>query len=60
MSDTTRQKARAELPPSAWDEFDRLADDYQFAVFERTGRKFVSYPVIAELIRLGWMRGEKP
>jgi len=40
-------------------QFDSLLEDYAFAALTRYGRAYVSYDVIADLIRAGW-RGPDP
>ena len=40
-------------------QFDSLLEDYAFAACTRYGRAYVSYGVIADLIRAGW-RGPGP
>ena len=62
--DTTKKKTPAEyregLPEELRDEFDRFVEDYKFAATQLHGQGFVSYGVLALLIRSGWRRSDPP
>lgn len=47
-------EAREQLPEELREVYDLLVDQYHFATFEKYGSGYVAYPVLAELIRLGW------
>jgi hypothetical protein len=40
--------------------FDDLVADYRFAATKHHGSPFVSYIVLAEMVRLGWRLGAMP
>ena len=46
--------ARKRLPEDLRLEFDKLVEHYSYAAVKHHGRPWVSYDVLAELIRLGW------
>lgn len=50
------QIARNTLPEELWGEYERLVGDYKFAATLRYNRPFVSYIVLADLIKAGWRR----
>jgi len=47
-------EARESLPPDLRPIFDALVADYRFAATRRHNAPFVSYVVLADLIRQGW------
>lgn len=48
------EKARGSLPVSLHGIFDELVDAYRFHCTVISGRPFVAYLVLAELVRDGW------
>lgn len=59
MSDETKRtqkhnEARDSLPPELVPLFDNLVAEYQFLAMKHHGSPFVSYIVLADLIRAGW------
>lgn len=50
------EEARNTLPEELKPLFDDLVEDYRFAVHLRYGKRFVSYIVLADLIKAGWRR----
>jgi hypothetical protein len=64
MSDTQHSEkyetARNGLPEELWATFDQLVEDYRFASSIHHGMRFVSYAVLAELLRAGWRPAAKP
>ena len=46
--------AKETLPAKLHAEFDKMVTDYAFYAFKNSGRKWVAYNVIADLIRAGW------
>jgi hypothetical protein len=63
MDDTERSKkheeARAALPLELHTAFDDLVADYQFLGMKHYNRPFVSYLILADLVREGWRRSEE-
>lgn len=61
MSDQPRSEkhetARNTLPDELKPVFDDLVDDYRFAATKHHGSPFVSYVVLAEMVRMGWRLG---
>jgi hypothetical protein len=51
-------EARNSLPPKLISVFDDLVADYQLFATKHHGSPFVSYVVLADLIRAGWRREE--
>ena len=47
-------QARKSLPDNLKPVFDMLIADYRFAALERHGAPYVSYVVLADLVKLGW------
>jgi hypothetical protein len=64
MTDDSRQRtekealARNGIPAELREEFDRLVEDYRYSSAIRYHQPFVSYIVLADLIRAGWRRTE--
>jgi hypothetical protein len=54
------ERARNSLPEDLRAVFDELVTDYKFAATKRHGSPFVSYDVLAELLRLGWRLRAEP
>lgn len=52
--------ARNGIPESLREEFDGLVDDYRFSAAMRYHQPFVSYVVLADMIRAGWRRVADP
>ncbi len=50
------KEARNTLPEELKSIFDEFVEDYRFAVHVRYGKKFVSYIVLADLVKAGWRR----
>jgi hypothetical protein len=49
------QIARNSLPENQRDTFDALVTDYRFYALSRTGRAYVCYAVLADLVKAGWI-----
>lgn len=54
------EEARQSLPEELRPVFDELAQDYRFAAKRHHGSPYVSYVVIAEIIKLGWRPSGQP
>jgi hypothetical protein len=52
--------ARNSLPDDLIPVFDDLVADYRFAATKHHGSPFVSYIVLAELVKAGWRLAGKP
>lgn len=52
------QEARNSLPEALRPVFDEFVSDYKFAATMRCGRPYISYMVLADMIRAGWRREE--
>jgi len=46
--------ARRALPPELRPVFDELVADYRFSTLKHYSQPFVSYLVLADLVRVGW------
>lgn len=53
-------EARRSLPAELMLIFDEFVDDYKFAATKHHGSPFVSYVVLAEMVRMGWRHGAEP
>lgn len=53
-------KARNSLPDELKPIFDDFVADYKYAATIHHGRGYVSYVVLADLIRAGWRLSAKP
>jgi hypothetical protein len=53
-------EVRETLPDNLKSIFDALVADYKYAATMRHGRPYISYIVLADLIRAGWRLTEKP
>jgi len=64
MTDTPRSEkhelARHSLPDELKPVFDDFVTDYRFAATKHHGSPFVSYIVLAEMVKLGWRLGAEP
>lgn len=64
MNDAKRsekhEEARASLPDELKPIFDTFVEDYRFAATIRHGSPFVSYVVLAELVKAGWRPSGEP
>lgn len=49
-----REEVREELPEEMRPYFDRLVEEYKFQSLKHLGRVFVSYAILAALIKDGW------
>lgn len=59
MTDTTKrtekhEQARNSLPPELVSVFDDFVTDYRFFATKHHGSPFVSYMVLAEMVKAGW------
>lgn len=52
--------ARSSLPESLRPVFDDFVGDYKFAATKHHGSPFVSYIVLAEMVRAGWRLAAEP
>lgn len=64
MTDKPRSEkhelVRNSLPDELKQVFDDLAADYRFAATKHHGSPFVSYIVLAEMVKLGWRLEAEP
>lgn len=63
MSETRTPKheeARNSLPDDLRPIFDQLVAEYKYAAAMRHGAPYVSYIVLADIVRAGWRLSEKP
>ena len=54
------EQARSSLPDELKPVFDDFVTDYKFAATKHHGSPFVSYVVLAEMVRLGWCLTAEP
>lgn len=54
------EEARNALPPELQPFFDELVTDYRFAGLKHYNTPFVSYLILADLVRQGWRCIEPP
>ncbi len=54
------EQARNTLPDGLVSVFDEFVEDYKFAATKHHGSPFVSYVVLAEMVRMGWRHGDDP
>ena len=52
--------ARSSLPEELRPVFDDFVVDYKFAATKHHGKPYVSYIVLAEMMRMGWRLGAAP
>ena len=65
MQDTPKrsekhEQARNALPDELRPVFDAFVDDYKFAGVMHHGSPFVSYIILAEMVKAGWRRSGEP
>jgi len=48
------KEARESLPPELRSAFDDLVEDYRHFSMVRLGRSYLSFAIIADLVRQGW------
>ncbi len=53
-------EARNSLPDELKPIFDEFVADYKYAATMRHGRPYISYIVLADMIRAGWRLSAKP
>jgi hypothetical protein len=53
-------EARNSLPDELKPIFDEFVADYKFAATMRHGRPYISYIVLADMIKAGWRLSAKP
>jgi len=53
-------EARDSLPDELKPIFDEFVADYKYAATMRHGRPYISYIVLADMIRAGWCLSAKP
>ena len=54
------EQARNSLPDELKPVFDDFVADYKFAGMKHHGSPFVSYVILAEMVKLGWRIGAEP
>ena len=54
------EQARQSVPDDLKDVFDEFVEDYRFAATKHHGSPFVSYIVLAEMVKMGWRHVEEP
>ena len=54
------EEARNTLPDELKPVFDEFVADYKYAASMRHGAPYVSYIVLADMVRAGWRCSEKP
>jgi hypothetical protein len=54
------QEARDSLPEELKPIFDEFVSDYKFAATARYGKPYVSYIVLADMVRAGWRCTAEP
>jgi hypothetical protein len=52
-------EARASLPEELKEVYDEFVDHYRYAATLRHGRPYVSYIVLADMVKAGWRCVEK-
>jgi len=65
MADTPKrsekhEEARKSLPEELGPIFDKFVDDYKFAGTIHHGAPFVSYIILAEMVKAGWRWSGEP
>ena len=53
------EPAKNSLPMELVPYFDQLVEDYKFSSTVHHGRGYVSYIILADLIKVGWRRSAK-
>lgn len=51
-------KALSSLPEELQPVYKELVEDYKFHALTRSGRAWVSYEIIADLVKAGWRRAK--
>jgi len=54
------EQARSTLPAELQPEFDRFVEDYRYSATLHHGSPFVSYIVLAEMVKAGWRLTGEP
>jgi len=54
------EAARATLPEELHSIFDKFVEDYKFAGTVHHGSPFISYIILAEMVRAGWRPSATP
>ena len=54
------EQARNSLPEELWSVFDSFVEDYKFAGTIHHGSPFVSYIILAEMVKAGWRPSGEP
>lgn len=54
------EQARNSLPEELWPVFDSFVEDYKFAGTIHHGSPFVSYIILAEMVKAGWRLTGEP
>ena len=54
------ENARNSVPDQLKPVFDDFVNDYKFAATKFHGSPFVSYKVLAEMVRMGWRLAAEP
>lgn len=54
------EQARNSLPNDLKPVFDELVAEYRFAALKHHGSPYVSYVVLADIVRSGWRHVERP
>ena len=53
-------QARDSLPVELRPVFDEFVDDYRFSSTSHYGSPFISYAVLADMVRVGWRPAARP
>ena len=59
-SSPRRQDARDTLPDELRPIFDEFVADYVYASTKRYGKPYISYAVLADMVRAGWRPSASP
>lgn len=60
VSPSKKDLAFESLPPELHEVFQRLISEYQYHCILRYGKPFVSYIILADMIRSGWRPTHEP
>jgi len=55
-----QEEARNTLPEELQPIFDEFVSDYRYAATARHGKPYISYIVLADMVRAGWRCSAKP
>jgi len=55
-----QMEARNTVPEELRPVFDDFVSDYKYAAYMRHGAPYVSYMVLADMVRAGWRMSAKP